>query len=122
MKGNQKISNVIKGRAEHNTSLDAIHKLEKRLRRSKRMITKTKLLAEFRVKADHRNKYVPSYSLSSDHTRNRNSILFKINARKALDIGARLDIKFRGGRGYNLRKCVEMEENELAGMINALDN
>lgn len=45
-----------------------------------------------------------------------------LNARKALDVGAELDIKFRGGRGYNLRKCGETEENELAEMNNALDD
>lgn len=39
-----------------------------------------------------------------------------------LDLGATLGIKPRGGRNFMLKKFVEMEENEIADRINALDN
>ncbi|KAG5555628.1 hypothetical protein RHGRI_006319 [Rhododendron griersonianum] len=42
------------------------------------------------------------------------------NASKALDFGARLGIKIVGGRNYNLKKWVEMEEEEIAERENAL--
>lgn len=47
--------------------------------------------------------------------------LFK-EARKTMDIGARLDIQFKEGRNFMLKKFVEMEEAELAEKINALDD
>lgn len=77
VKGSQRRSNVNEGRVEHSTSLNAIHKLERRLRRSKRKIIKKKLLSEIGVKVDKlnlRNKYVSASSFSSDDIWNMNSI------------------------------------------------
>lgn len=62
---------------------------------------------------------VPSSSLSTRDIQNRNSILFK-NASTALDFGTRLGIKIVGGRNYNLKKWVEMEQEEIAERENAL--
>lgn len=39
-----------------------------------------------------------------------------------MDIGATLGIKFRGRKSYNLKKCVEIEEVEIAKRIRALDD
>ncbi|KAI8571008.1 hypothetical protein RHMOL_Rhmol01G0083100 [Rhododendron molle] len=50
---------------------------------------------------------------------NRNSALFK-DASKTLDFGARLGIKLVGGRNFNLKKLVEMEEEKIADRENAL--
>lgn len=47
------------------SSVDAIHKMERRMRRSKRKICKKKLLAELGVKVDklnHKSKKIPSSS------------------------------------------------------------
>ncbi|KAG5552658.1 hypothetical protein RHGRI_010677 [Rhododendron griersonianum] len=102
----------------------AIHKLERRLRRSKRKIKKKKLLAEFGIKTDkvsRRNKMIPASSLSSGDIRNRNSLLFK-KAREMMDVGARLGIHFKGGRNFMLKTLVEMQEAELAERIDALDD
>lgn len=41
-----------------------------------------------------------------------------LNARKTLDLGAKLNIEIRGGRSYNIRKFVEMGEEELEERIN----
>lgn len=95
--------------------LNAIHKMERRLRRSERKISEKKLLVEFGVKAEklnHRHKKISSSSLSFDNIRNRNSILFK-RARKAIDIGTTLGVKFQGGRNFNLKKFVEMQEDGM---------
>ncbi|KAI8573905.1 hypothetical protein RHMOL_Rhmol01G0311900 [Rhododendron molle] len=86
-----------------------------RLNRSKRKLKKKKLIYEFGIKAakvSKKGKIVPSSSLSTRDIQNRNSILFK-NASKALDFGARLEIKMVGGRNYNLKKWAEMEEEEI---------
>ncbi|KAI8562840.1 hypothetical protein RHMOL_Rhmol03G0066600 [Rhododendron molle] len=47
-------------------------------------------------------------------------ILYDRNASKTLDFGARLGIKLVGGRNFNLKKLVEMEEEEIANRENAL--
>lgn len=39
-----------------------------------------------------------------------------------MDIRAFVGIKFRGGRSFNLKKFVEIEEAEIADKINALDD
>lgn len=40
-----------------------------------------------------------------------------------MDVEAKLDIKFRGGISYNLKKkIVDMEEEDLTERINALDD
>lgn len=67
----------------------------------------------------HKAKAVPSSSSSSIDIRNKNSILFK-NANKAMESGARLEIKFIGGRNFNLKKLVEMGKEEIADRKHAL--
>lgn len=39
-----------------------------------------------------------------------------------MDTGAKFGIEFRGGRRYTLKKFVEIQENEIAEQINALDD
>lgn len=39
-----------------------------------------------------------------------------------MDLGATLGVKFRGGRNFNLKKFIKMEEEEIAGRINALES
>lgn len=39
-----------------------------------------------------------------------------------MDIRAFVGIKFRGGRSFNLKKVVEIEEAEIADKISALDD
>lgn len=53
----------------------------------------------------HGNMKVSSSSLFSDNIRNGNYILVK-GTHKAMDIGARLDVKFRGGRNFILKKLI----------------
>ncbi|KAG5538816.1 hypothetical protein RHGRI_019386 [Rhododendron griersonianum] len=43
-------------------------------------------------------------------------------ARKMLDLGHTLGIEIKGGRNYNLKKFVEMQEEELKERIHALDD
>ncbi|KAG5566591.1 hypothetical protein RHGRI_002220 [Rhododendron griersonianum] len=77
------------------STIKAIDKMERRLRRSKRKIMKKKLLVELGVKANkvsRKKMMIPSSSLSSGDIKNRNSLLFK-GAREMIDIGARLGIQ-----------------------------
>ncbi|KAG5539632.1 hypothetical protein RHGRI_019989 [Rhododendron griersonianum] len=79
----------------------AIQNLERRLNRSKRKIRKKKSLYEFGLKEAvmlKKFKKGPSSSLSSQDICNRNSLLIK-QARKLLDIGDTLGIKYYGGQG-----------------------
>ncbi|KAI8538216.1 hypothetical protein RHMOL_Rhmol09G0085400 [Rhododendron molle] len=61
-------------------------------------------------KLNHRKKKGP-YS----------SLFFK-EARKMLDIGAKLGIEVKGGRNYKLKRFVKMQEEELRERIHALDD
>ncbi|KAG5549776.1 hypothetical protein RHGRI_014924 [Rhododendron griersonianum] len=95
----------------------AIEKLERRLNRSRRKIRKKKSLSEFGFKeAKMLKKYkkVPTSSLSSHAICNRNSLLIK-QARKCMDIGATLDVKYYGGERETIKKYyIELEEGKIS--------
>ncbi|KAI8555957.1 hypothetical protein RHMOL_Rhmol05G0215800 [Rhododendron molle] len=74
------------------------------VRRSERKIKKKKHLAEIESKFDKlkHNSKKSSYS----------SLFFK-EAHKMLDIGKTLGIELKGGRNYNLKRFVEMQEEKF---------
>lgn len=95
---------------------EALKKFERRMKRSMRKLKKKKLLNEFGVKTGmikHRHMEVFSSSLSFGDIRNRNSVLFK-EASKTLALKDSLGISLKGGRNFNLKKFVEMQEEEIA--------
>ncbi|KAG5545973.1 hypothetical protein RHGRI_018217 [Rhododendron griersonianum] len=72
-------------------------------------------------------KKVSSSSLSSQDICNRNSLLIK-QARKFMDIGASVGIKYYGSERYNIKKYIEMKmekvefsDKELDGIVDGLD-
>lgn len=91
---------------------EAIHKLERRLNRSKRKIRKKKMISEFgmrSVKLNNKgNEASSSSSLSSNDIHNRNSVLRK-KAELVMDIGERCGVKFYGKKSFNLKKIMELE-------------
>ncbi|KAI8567720.1 hypothetical protein RHMOL_Rhmol02G0143500 [Rhododendron molle] len=95
------------------SSSDAILKMRRGVRRSERKIKKKKLLEEIEAKFNKskHNKKKSSYSL----------VFFK-ETHKMLDVGKSLGIELKGGRNYNLKRFVEMQEEELKEMIHALDD
>ncbi|KAI8531874.1 hypothetical protein RHMOL_Rhmol11G0169800 [Rhododendron molle] len=69
-----------------------------------------------------RSSSMPSLNWEGERKKGLSSSLLFKEARKTLDFGHRLGIEPRGGRNFLLRKFVEMQENELAERINALDD
>ncbi|XP_058195088.1 geraniol 8-hydroxylase-like [Rhododendron vialii] len=88
----------------------------------KELIRKKKHISEFGIKAaknSNKAKVVSSSSKSSIDIQIRNSLLFK-NASKMMYAGARLRIICKGGINFNLKRLVEMEEEEIADRKEAL--
>ncbi|KAG5544055.1 hypothetical protein RHGRI_016718 [Rhododendron griersonianum] len=95
---------------------EAIQKLDRRSKRLRRKNNKKKSLSDFGLKAakgKKNNKVVSFSSLSYGDIRNRNSLLV-MKARKYMETGALLGVKYHGGENFNIVKYIELEEGEIS--------